>query len=101
MSQPSLTPHGEGRYVLAGELSWQTVPALLRRAELRFEPQAELVIDLAQVERSDSAGLALLTEWLRQARRRGARLRFVGLPEQMRSLARVSGVLDILPLAEA
>ncbi len=101
MSQPSLRSHGEGRYVLAGELSWQTVPELLRRAELRFEPQAGLVIDLAQVERSDSAGLALLTEWLRQARRQGARLSFANLPEQMRSLARVSGVLDILPLEEA
>jgi phospholipid transport system transporter-binding protein len=48
------------------------------------------MLDLGGVGRADSAGLALLVEWSRQARRGRTALRFVNVPAQIRSLARVS-----------
>ena len=53
---------------------------------------ADATVDLAAVERADSAGLALLVEWLRAARGRGARLRFDNVPAQLRAIAATSGL---------
>lgn len=88
----------EGQFRLLGELGFDTVPALLRHAEGRLTACPRLEIDLAGVSRADSAGLALLIEWLRQARARAQEIRFVNMPEQMRALVRVSGLDEVLPL---
>ena len=53
---------------VGGELIFSTVNEILEQAETVFEPIAILDIDLAQVERSDSAGLALLIHWIRMAK---------------------------------
>ncbi len=98
MIQPALVAQGGGRYALAGELNWRTVPDLLREASLPFTSGETLEIDLTGVEHCDSAGLALFAEWLRQAKERGAGLRLIHPPEQMKALAKVSGVLEVLPL---
>jgi phospholipid transport system transporter-binding protein len=50
------------------------------------------------VERSDSAGLALLVECLRQAHQSGKSLRFFNIPAQMLAIARVSSLDQVLPL---
>jgi len=70
---------------LAGALVFATVPGLYRR-----RPElAGGVVDLSGVERSDSAGLALLLEWQRRAR---GGLRFSGIPQQLAALIRISGL---------
>ena len=51
-----------------------------------------MVIDLAQVERADSAGLALMIEWLKRARDAGCRLEFANIPDQVQTLIRVNGL---------
>ncbi len=53
---------------VGGELTFQTVPGLYRESAGWFAGEGELVIDLAAVTRADSAGLALLVEWLKRAR---------------------------------
>jgi len=50
------------------------------------------------VQRSDRAGLALLVEWLREARQTGQSVRFFNMPAQMLAMARVSGLDQVLPL---
>lgn len=98
MSLPQLEQTGtEGHYRLAGELSFETVPALLERGERLFERERQLWIDLAGISRADSAGLALLIEWARRARQSGAAIHFINLPEQMRDIVRVSGLDNVLP----
>ncbi|HEB99345.1 MAG TPA: STAS domain-containing protein, partial [Thiotrichales bacterium] len=51
------------------------------------------------VGRADSAGLALLVEWMREARRQGREIRFLGMPAQMSAIAEVSGLSELLPVA--
>ena len=98
MSECHAEAAGAGRYVLSGDLTYDTVPALWRAAEVPLAPDSNLVVDLARVGRSDSAGLALLMEWTREARRNNVAIRFVNVPEQMLSLAKVSSLEKILPI---
>ena len=57
-----------------------------------------LTIDLAGVSEADSSALSLLLEWQRAAKARGFRIRYSGLPANLRSLAQVYGVLELLAL---
>jgi phospholipid transport system transporter-binding protein len=71
----------------AGELG---VEALAHAAGSKLE------IDCRGVTRSDSAGLAVLLEWLAVAKRAGRSLRYTQLPEGLLSLARISEVDQLL-----
>jgi phospholipid transport system transporter-binding protein len=60
---------------------------------------ATLNIDLAALEGSDSATLAVLIAWSAQARRRGATLRYLRAPQGLRNLARLCDVDALLGFA--
>jgi len=89
---------GAGRFQVTGELGFDTVKPLLVASEAQFAAESQLDIDLAGVTHGDSAGLALLIEWLRRARQAGKALRYTGMPGQLRALARISDVEEVLPL---
>ncbi len=97
-STVSIQQGREGRLEIHGELSFASVPALWRECRAQCAAGNAIDIDLGQVQRSDSAGLALLVEWLREAQRSGANLRFFNIPAQMLEMARASGLEQILPL---
>ncbi len=69
-----------------------------REAGLQAIDRDGLTIDLAGVNAADSSALSLLLEWQRAAKARGFRLTYSGLPENLRSLAGVYGILDLLAL---
>ena len=77
---------------VAGELTFETVPALYQDSLGWFAGASELVIDLAQVTRADSAGLALLIEWLRGAEKAGCKLQYNNIPQQVQNLIRINGL---------
>ena len=82
---------------LSGELSFATVGALLTDFTQRAAPTPPKVVDLCDVTRTDSAGLALLIELRGQTK--DAAMTFRNIPAQMLSLATLSGVQDILTRA--
>ena len=89
---------GERRVGLEGELSFANAGSALRKTLAvlgKFED--DLVIDLAGVQRADSAGVALLIELVRAAGKRGIGLHFTNIPRQVQALAAVSGVNGLLP----
>jgi len=85
-----------GRYQIEGELSFASVQLALQKTAKFFGSPARMVFDLASVSKADSAGLALLLEWLRQAALGGVELHYVNLPRQLQAMAQVVGVEDIL-----
>jgi len=90
---------GDGYYRVRGALTFETVSALLRASEPMFQgPEANLELDFGEVQRSDSAGLALLIEWLCNARAAGKSIRFHRVSAQMRAIAQVSDLEGILPI---
>lgn len=50
-----------------------------------------VTIDLSKVNSSDSAGLALLVEWIKLSKRDFIQLKFNHIPRQLLTLARLSG----------
>jgi phospholipid transport system transporter-binding protein len=82
-----------GTLAVSGALTFSTVPDVWQQsAEWLRRSDGPSTIDLNDLRRTDSAGLALLVEWLRLATAAGRSLRFVNIPEQVRSLIRVNGL---------
>jgi len=98
MPNASIQVGENDRLEIHGDLNFDSVPGLWAHCCARFSGRNDLDIDLSQVERSDSAGLALLVECLRQAHQSGKTLRFFNIPAQMLAIARVSSLDQILPL---
>lgn len=100
MSDTVLERRSPNRYSLSGPLTFSTVPGLYDEAGEAFladaDPGQPVELELDAVGRCDSAGLALLLEWMRVGRERGLALRFSGLPEQLDALMQVSDLDDVL-----
>jgi len=98
--QPTILKQAQGHYVIEGELSMSTVPAISKQfVELFPSIEGEnITIDLASVSRSDSAGVALLIEVIQLANTANLSLLFSNLPQQMKDIVEISGLLKILPL---
>ncbi len=56
----------------------------------------DVTIDLSMLERSNSAGLALLVEMLSDAHRQKQKITFTGLPGTLLDLAEMSNVEHLL-----
>jgi phospholipid transport system transporter-binding protein len=87
-------PEGRGR--VAGALEFGTVTALLPSGSDAIEQGRVSTIDLSSVTASDSAGLALLIEWLSVAQAAGRRLRFENIPLQLHQLGALSDVDELI-----
>jgi len=86
---------------LAGVASLATARALLERGSALFGTLAEVELDLSAVSHVDSAGLAVLLTWIERARRDGRVLRYRSIPAQLRGIARISAVEEMLQAAAA
>jgi phospholipid transport system transporter-binding protein len=96
MGDVVLEDSGNGTWKLSGELGFATVSGLLQDTPRSFTANGDVKLDLSGVTRADSAGLALLVEWLRESGSKGRSIAFLHMPEQMLSIARVCGLEDIL-----
>ncbi|MBE0439886.1 MAG: STAS domain-containing protein [Gammaproteobacteria bacterium] len=83
---------------VSGELTFNTVNQIVTVAPGLFEKLSNLEINLVNVTRSDSAGLALLVDWVRYAKNTNKNIVFHHMPTQLSALANASGLDDILPV---
>lgn len=90
----------DNRLVIRSAMTFSQA-VVLREAVLDALDRDGLTIDLGQVQESDSTALSLLLEWQRGAKVRGWQVRYANLPDNLRSLAEVYGVLELLSLADA
>ncbi len=95
---PGLRATDSGRWLVDGELTLHTVSALVTASGALFGGDGDIDVDLAAVSRADSAGVALLVQWRREARRRQRTVHFHNVPGQMLSIARLCGVDELLAL---
>jgi len=102
LTQAKITQQSDGVFIIEGELNMQTVPAVSKQLQsvLPKTNGATYTLDLASVTRSDSAGVALLVEVMQIAKTAKQTLLFSNLPGQMKDIAGVSGLLDILPISK-
>jgi phospholipid transport system transporter-binding protein len=81
---------------VAGALDFDTVTHLLTTGAAAIGSGDAAIIDLSGVTSSDSAGLALLIEWLSVAREAGRSLRYENVSAQIKQLAVLSEVDELL-----
>ena len=82
-------------YKLTGRLDFKTVTAALSQFHsLNLDNHIE--VDLSGIDRSNSAGLALLLELLADAKKQNRSIRFTGISEAMMDLAEMSDVEQLL-----
>lgn len=100
MSEASLTLSADGVLSLVGVLDYRSGPALREQGRQLITgcTQAGVLLDCAGVSKSSSVGLALLLAFMRDAQGAGKQLALRNLPEDMREIAQVSGLGDLLPL---
>ncbi len=87
-------------YRVQGRITIDNARALLADGLRQFSKDG-LVVDLSQLEDVDSSAVSLLLEWLREAQRNQRKLRFANLPDNLKSLAALYGVLDLIQPVEA
>jgi phospholipid transport system transporter-binding protein len=97
-----------GVLAISGDLSFETVPLIADEAKLLLRKtlalgatNKSLSLSLAEISRSDSAGLALLIDCLRSAKNLGLDLKFTDLPSSLKELMEISGLDAILPIGGA
>lgn len=86
----------QNRIMIRGELNFQTVVALWKNSLPILALHPSIDINLSEVTNSNSAGLALLIEWLKYAKTQNKKIIFSDMPSQLQSLASVAGLSSIL-----
>jgi phospholipid transport system transporter-binding protein len=100
MSKFELNDLGEGHFALNGEMTFETAERILLAREEPFEQHTRIEVDLAGITRSDSAGLALLLEWITWANHTVREIRFLSMPERVLAIARTTEVEQLLRRGE-
>jgi phospholipid transport system transporter-binding protein len=84
------------RMLVSGPVTLANVAALLEEGR-RHIAEGVQTVDLGEVSEMDSALLALLLAWLRDATARTQPISFANLPASLRTIARLYGVDRLLP----
>ena len=98
MSAPVIELTKGNGLMLSGELTFDTVNSVRQQGMGLLSSDGPDIIDLKGVTHSDSAGIALLLEWLREAKRLNKHIHFINMPQQMQAIAKVSGLQELLPV---
>ena len=91
-----MTTPSDNTLTLSGEFTIATVLRFLADGKERVT-QGDLSVDFSAVTSADSAALAALFAWMREARQAGHHVFVHSLPEGVRSLAKLYGVETLLP----
>lgn len=100
MAEFTIEELGDGKFALAGEMTFETAEQILRASESAFEEHTQLEIDLAGITVSDSAGLALLLEWVTWANHSVREISFTNIPEKIHAIAKTTEVEPLLTRGE-
>jgi phospholipid transport system transporter-binding protein len=97
-SDASVERRGPAEFAVAGSLTFGTATEVHARglAALSRESAARIEMDCSGIVAADSAGLAVLIDWLGCVAREGRELRYRGLPDPLLALARISEVDALL-----
>ncbi len=98
MSEVGIQAVGDNQFVLSGPLSFTSVRGLWQRGQELFHEGAAIHLDLKEVTHTDSAGLALLVEWVCVLQRAKGRLELRNVPQQLQVIARTSRMDELLNL---
>ncbi|MCK9398022.1 MAG: STAS domain-containing protein [Methylobacter sp.] len=92
MSQLNIIKQGAGHFIVDGDLTFATIDKQTLKSFSFLKAAKEITIDLGRVSCTDSAGLALMIEWVKYSRHNRTHIAFKNIPEQLLNLAKLSGL---------
>jgi len=94
----TISESSPGRVVVTGELTFASAREARQLGILVLESSRadRLVVDCGAVTRADSAGLAVLLDWLAWGRRKSRAVSLENLPASLLAIARISEVDGML-----
>lgn len=96
MDHFAIAADGDARLQATGDLTFTTAAAALRDGFNLLKRDGTWVVDLSGVISGDSAGVAVLVEWMAAVRAAGGSIRYENVPAQMRAIARIADLEDLL-----
>jgi len=98
MSESAVRLGEAGELLISGVLDYRSGPGLRKQGQalIASSTAKALVLDCSAVEKSSSVGLSLLLAFMRDAVAAGKAVSIRALPEDMREIAEVSGLTELL-----
>ena len=98
MSDSAVRLGEAGELLLSGVLDYRSGPVLRKQGQalIKSSTAPAVVLDCAGVEKSSSVGLSLLLAFMRDAAAAGKAVSIRALPDDMREIAQVSGLTELL-----
>jgi phospholipid transport system transporter-binding protein len=86
----------DGQFLISGDLGFFNILSIYNKSLEPSRNCPELIFDFSQLKSSDSAGLALIVEWIKLAKHLNKPIRFTHLSEDIMSLAKAAGMDGML-----
>ncbi|MCU1751725.1 lipid asymmetry maintenance protein MlaB [Pseudomonas sp. 6D_7.1_Bac1] len=98
MSESAVRMGEAGELMLSGVLDYRTGPDLRKQGQalIKSSKAPALVLDCSGVQKSSSVGLSLLLCFMRDAAAAGKAVSIRALPDDMREIAQVSELTELL-----
>jgi len=84
------------RFEARGVMGFENAARALHAGLALIPRGGRCTIDLSRVTEADSAGLAVLVEWLATAKLRSSEISYEGIPAQILAIARISDLDELL-----
>ena len=81
---------------IKGDLSFSTVPAAYEQTKNSFGEGQHIRFDLNNVQRADSAAMALILEWHRLAKEHNSQITLLNVPVMLKNIASVTDLEELL-----
>ncbi len=91
MTKLTIVDQGAGHFIVDGDLTFATIDIQAVKSFSFLSTAKHITIDLGLVVCTDSAGLALMIEWIKYTRQHRIQITFKNIPEQLFNLAKLSG----------
>ena len=92
----SIEERDDGSVALSGPLTAATVPEVWEAGQALLGKTSDILLDLGGVSRCDSAGVALVVNWIAAGRSSGGAVSVRDVPEQMRAILEVSDLSELI-----
>lgn len=86
----------ENIFFVAGHLNFSNVMSIYQKSLLELNKCSSFEFDFSQLKSSNSAGLALIIEWVKLAKQVNKPIRFFSLSQDLMSIAKVTGLSQLI-----
>lgn len=78
--------------MLSGELDFSNVEAVYQKSLAQWKNSSDICIDFSKLKSANSAGLALMVEWLKLANQQNKTIQFKTVSQDLLAIAKVAGM---------